>query len=60
MRKLTDHDLTNLAGATLEGYHVEGIRIKRGSFTDSDHYGTGDIIFLRIEMLPCGISIIVI
>jgi len=39
MRKLTDHDLTNLAGATLEGYHVEGIRIKRGSFTDSDHYG---------------------
>jgi len=37
MRKLTDHDLTNLAGATLEGYHVEGIRIKRGS--DSDHYG---------------------
>jgi hypothetical protein len=39
MRKLTDHDLTNLAGATLQGYHVEGIRIKRGSFTDSDHYG---------------------
>ena len=39
MRKLTDHDLTNLAGATLQGYHVEGVRIKRGTFADSDHYG---------------------
>ena len=39
MRKLTDHDLTNLAGAALQGYHVEGVRIKRGTFTDSDHYG---------------------
>jgi hypothetical protein len=39
MRKLTDNDLTNLAGITVEGYHVEGIRIKRGEFSDSDHYG---------------------
>ena len=39
MRQLTKHDLTNLAGATLKGYYVEGIRIKRGTFTDSDHYG---------------------
>ena len=39
MRKLTNHDLTNLAGTTLQGYHVEGVRIKRGTFTDSDHYG---------------------
>ena len=39
IRKLTDLDLTNLAGTTVKGYHVEGVRIKRGSFTDSDHYG---------------------
>lgn len=39
MRKLTDTDLTNIAGTMLEGYHVEGVRIKRGPFTDSDHYG---------------------
>ena len=39
MRKLTDHDLTNIAGSTIHGYHVEGVRIKRGPFTDSDHYG---------------------
>lgn len=39
MRKLTDNDLANIAGSMVEGYHVEGVRIKRGSFTDSDHYG---------------------
>lgn len=39
IRKLTDIDLTNLAETTLKGYHVEGIRIKSGSCTDSDHYG---------------------
>jgi hypothetical protein len=39
MRKLTDRDLTNIAGATIQGYHVEGVRIKRGKFSDSDHYG---------------------
>ena len=39
MRKLTDHDMTNIAGTTIKGYHVEGVRIKRGPFTDSDHYG---------------------
>jgi len=39
IRKLTDIDLTNLAGSTVKGYHVEGVRIQRGSFTDSDHYG---------------------
>ena len=39
MRKLTDKDMTNIAGATIQGYHVEGVRIKRGSFSDSDHYG---------------------
>lgn len=39
MRKLTDHDLTNVAGITIQGYHVEGVRINRGSFSDSDNYG---------------------
>ena len=39
MRKLTDGDMTNIAGATVQGYYVEGVRIKRGTFSDSDHYG---------------------
>ena len=39
MRRLTDHDLANIAGITIQGYHVEGVRIKRGSFSDSDNYG---------------------
>lgn len=39
IRKLTDIDLTNLAGSTVKGYHIEGVRIQRGTFTDSDHYG---------------------
>ena len=39
IRKLTDHDLTNIAGSTVKGYHVEGVRIKKGTSSDSDHYG---------------------
>jgi hypothetical protein len=39
MRKLTDNDMTNMAGLTVGGYRVEGVRIKRGEFSDSDHYG---------------------
>jgi hypothetical protein len=39
MRKLTDCDLRNIAGSTIQGYHVEGVRVKRGNFSDSDHYG---------------------
>lgn len=39
MRKLNDRDLANIAGINLRRYHVEGVRVKRGSFTDSDHYG---------------------
>ena len=39
MRKLTDNDLINIAGTVISGYHVEGVRVKRGPFTDSDHYG---------------------
>ena len=39
MRKLTDNDMLNIAGSTVKGHYVEGVRIKRGEFTDSDHYG---------------------
>jgi hypothetical protein len=39
MRKLTDEDLKNIAGTTVQGYHVEGVRVKRGKLSDSDHYG---------------------
>jgi hypothetical protein len=39
MRKLTDTDLTNIAGSTIKGYHIEGVRVKRGPYIDSDHYG---------------------
>lgn len=39
MRKLTDQDLANIAGTTIQGYHVEGVRIKRGPFRDSHNYG---------------------
>jgi hypothetical protein len=39
MRKLTDEDLKNIAGTTVLDYHVEGVRVKHGVFSDSDHYG---------------------
>lgn len=39
MRKLTNTDLTNIAGSMVEGYEVEAVRVKRGEFSDSDHYG---------------------
>ena len=39
MRKLTDRDISDIAGTILKGYKVIGVRIKRGLFTDSDHYG---------------------
>ena len=39
MRKLTEADMTSIIGMTIEGYHVEQVRVKRGSCTDSDHYG---------------------
>ncbi len=39
MRKLTDNDLINIAGSTVEGYLVEAVRVKRGPYSDSDHYG---------------------
>lgn len=39
MRRLTDHDLAEIGGSTIQGYYIQDIRIKRGNFTDSDHYG---------------------
>lgn len=39
MRKLTDKDLSEIVGRTIQGYRIEDIRIKCGNFTDSDHYG---------------------
>ncbi len=39
MRKLTEHDLARINGSTIEGYHVEAVRIKNGPFIDSDNYG---------------------
>ena len=39
MRRLTEDDLANIVGSTVEGYQIEKSRIKRGPFTDSDHYG---------------------
>jgi len=39
MRKITDTDLTNIAGSTVKGYQVVGVRVKRGTLSDSDNYG---------------------
>ena len=39
MRKLTGHDMANIIGTTVSGYRIEGAMIKRGNFSDSDHYG---------------------
>lgn len=39
MRRLTENDIRNVIGQTIEGYRVEAARIKNGPFADSDHYG---------------------
>jgi len=39
MRKLTEDDLAKIAGGIVSGYHVEDVRVKKGPFYDSDHYG---------------------
>ncbi len=39
MRRLAESDMANIAGSTVEGYVVEAVRVKRGPFCDSDHYG---------------------
>lgn len=59
MRKLTDNDLANIVGTTVEGYHVENVRIKRGNCTDTDHYGimlgrnkSGNYVTWQWHLLP--------
>ena len=39
MRRLTEQDIAAILGRTISGYCVEAAKIKRGPFTDSDHYG---------------------
>lgn len=39
MRKLTDEDLSKIRGTTVKGYYIEAVKVKRGPFIDSDHYG---------------------
>ena len=39
MRRLTEGDLARIMRSTIEGYHIEAARVKKGPFTDSDHYG---------------------
>lgn len=36
---MTDHDLVGIIGSTIEGYRIEAARVKRGTFTNSNHYG---------------------
>lgn len=39
MHRITDNDLAEIVGSTIQGYRIEEARIKCGDFTDSDHYG---------------------
>ena len=39
MCRLTDRDLISIIGSTMEGYRIEAARVKRGTFTNSNHYG---------------------
>ena len=39
MRKLTEKDLTALIDTVHNGYTIERMRVKGGTFSDSDHYG---------------------
>lgn len=39
MRKLTDKDLAEIVGSTIQGYRIKAAKIKSGPFIDSDHYG---------------------
>ncbi len=39
MRKLTDDNLAQIVGSSIQGYHIEAAKIKNGPFADSDHYG---------------------
>ena len=39
MHRLTDGDLADIRGQTIQGYRVVAAKIRQGSFVDSDHYG---------------------
>jgi hypothetical protein len=39
MRKLTDADLANITGSTIQSYHIETARVKSENCSDSDNYG---------------------
>lgn len=39
MRRLTEQDIKDVIGRTIEGYRVEAARIKTGPFADSGSYG---------------------
>lgn len=39
MRRLTEQDIENIVGTTIKGYSVEAARIKKGTYSDTDHYG---------------------
>ena len=39
MRRLTDGDLADIRGQTIQGYRVVAAKIRQASFVDSDHYG---------------------
>lgn len=39
MRKLTERDIQDVTGQTIEGFRIEAARVKSGPCTDSDHYG---------------------
>ena len=47
MRKLTQQDTDSIIGAEISGYRIIKARIKRGEFSDSDHYG---ILFGRNKL----------
>ena len=39
MRRLTDGDLADIRGQTIQGYRVVAAKIRQGAFVDSDHCG---------------------
>ena len=39
MRKLTEQDMFNIAGSTIQGFYVEYIKIKGSKFTENNQYG---------------------
>lgn len=39
MRTLTNKDLASILGSVINGYRIEGVRVKHGNCSDSDNYG---------------------